>query len=103
MPTEIAESRIMKRTSHEASDVMKDTMTMQIRGTYLKLYGTEENYTTQETDHTSVWKDVWREVEMSRDNPETIDAPIYTHTQGNDSDIGSVSTGIVALSILSHS
>ena len=40
---------------------------------------------------------------MSRDNPETIDAPIYTHTQGNGSNIGSVSTGIVALSILSHS
>ena len=40
---------------------------------------------------------------MSRDNPEAIDAPIHTHTQGNDSDIGLVSTGIVALSISSHS
>ena len=40
---------------------------------------------------------------MSRDNPEAIDAPIHTHTQGNDSNIGSVSTGIVALSISSRS
>ena len=40
---------------------------------------------------------------MSRDSPKVIDASIQPHTQSNDSDIGSVSTGIVAFSISSHS
>ena len=100
-PTEMTTSMITKRTSHEASNVMKDTMTRQIWGTYSRSYGTGENYRTQELDQTSVWKDVCRKVEMSRDDPETIDAP--THTQVNDSDICSVPTGIVTLSISLHS
>ena len=42
---------------------------------------------------------MWREVELSRDDPETINAPTDTHTEGNDSEVGSISTGIVALSV----
>ena len=78
MPKEMAASMIMKGTSHEASDVMEETMTRQIWGTYSKWYGTGENYTTQELDHTSFWKDAWRKVGMSHDDPETIDAPTHT-------------------------
>ena len=98
-PTENTVSRTMKRTSHEASEAMKDNMNIQTRGTYLQSSGTKEKYMTQETDHTFVWKNMWREVELSRDDPETINAPTDTHTEGNDSEVGSISTGIVALSV----
>lgn len=43
-----------------------------------------------------------REVELSHDDPGTIDVPIDTHTQGIDSEVGSISTSIVALSISSQ-
>ena len=78
-------------------------MTGQLMGTNSELYKTRENDTTQERDNIFMWKDIWKKVEMSCNNPEVIDASMQPHTPSNGSDIDSVSTGIDALSMLSHS
>jgi hypothetical protein len=88
----------MERTSHEARKVMQGNMNMQTKGIYMQSSGTKEKYMTQKTDHTFVWK-MLRAVELSHVDPGPIYVPIDTHTQDNDTKVGSTSTSIVALSI----
>ena len=78
-------------------------MTWQIEGTHLELHKIGENDTTQENDKIFVWKDIWKKVEMSCDSLKVIDSSMQPQTQSNVSDTGSISTGIVASSMLSHS
>ena len=73
-------------------------MTGQLMGTNSELYETRENDMTQERDNIFMWK----KVEMSCNNPEVIYTSMQPHTPSNGSDIDSVSTGIDALSMLSH-
>jgi hypothetical protein len=46
-----------------------------------RLYETGENDTTQEKDHIFVWKDIWRQLEMSRDSPKVFNRCFHTATQ----------------------
>ena len=96
IPTEKTASKTIKGTIHKARGAVKDNMNIETGGTYLELSGTKEKYTTHVTDHTFAWKDVWWELELSRDDPETIDVPVDTKTQNSDSEVGSISTGIIA-------
>ena len=69
----------------------------------MELCETGANDTTQEKDNIFVRKDIWRKVEMSRDSPKVTDASMQPQSTSSGSDIGSISTGIVASSMLSHS
>ena len=75
----------------------------QVERTNLELCEPEENDTTQELSHIFVWKDIWKKLEVSQKSQQIEDASIQPQTPSNESDIGSVSTGIFALSMSSHS
>jgi hypothetical protein len=70
---------------------------MQIKKIYLQSTWTKEKYKTQKTDHAFVWKNVWKKVELSHDDPGTIDIPMNTYTQNDDSVAGLISMSIAVL------
>ena len=66
-------------------------------------YETRENITSQEKHNTFIWKGVWKKEEISRTSLRLLDASMQTHPPGGHSDMSTLSEGIVALSISSHS
>ena len=94
----------IEETSMEMEEQPKmEHMPKQVEGTNLELYKTDVNAMTRELGNIFEWKDVWERLELSCNSSQTKDASTQPLTPSKGSDMESVSTGIYASSISSHS